>query len=534
MSATALTLDPTHPAFMDVTTPPTTPSQGGTKRSLSPGPDGKDEQISAVALSRVSCPGSLSTEIDSPVRRMSVKSPATSPEKRIAVANTHARGPIPSLRLSFDEKNLPPLPFSLTAAKACSVPAQLSLPAIPPASSDPFVSALLACDFEAVKRTLHDVESSKILSHLKTKLKKIEKNSQEKAVLARVIAYYEGLRNNLEEKKKLIPLEALRISLFVEKKLQQVSEIPEYIPEKTEGMKRALIFQGKTFYVLSGAHSSFHKEGEERKVANAAQFRLGENSTLESRQLVHIENIVDDRGRDEARLEVASMKKQAELAQILNGDIYVVVAYTTKGMSQLVVIEDKYRYTLEDIGATITLSPAQLTQILLAVGSKLQWMHTNGYVHADLKGPNILLDPQPDGSCKIKLTDFGYTFNNADMLMPEQLKTMYGTTAFTAPEFFLQKSRDWTVEEGKRHDMYALGALLYLQLYNLKDLPWVSEVARKVANGHQQQKAHAALIADADSCTDPVRKKLLTACVGLLIEDPKKRLTIERFLQSIQ
>jgi serine/threonine protein kinase len=118
--------------------------------------------------------------------------------------------------------------------------------------------------------------------------------------------------------------------------------------------------------------------------------------------------------------------------------------------------------------------------------------------------------------------------------MAEQLKTAYGTSAFTAPEFFVHKSRAWTVDEGKCHDVYALGCELYLYVYNLKVLPWASEVARKIANGPDQQKAYAALIADAESCVDPQRKKLLTACVGLLQPDPNNRWAIQQFLQAIQ
>ena len=399
--------------------------------------------------SRISCPGvieglmlrspeshpSSPSSVLSPMRRFSFASPLPSPEKsppkKVAMQSPD-RGPMSRRKLSFT--NLPPV--SLLISRVAAIPQD---PILQDTTQDPFVEALHAYNFDGLKKMLVGIDDKKILTCLQGKHKALTAGSEEEKCLARIIAYYRGLRNDLGEKKnKLVALDALKISLFVEKKLRNGPAPVEYVQENHAGIERALIFAGKNFYVLSGKHSAFQAKGEERKVANATQFCLAENNKLQSKQLVAIVNITKGRGYDECKQDVKKMRRQAELAQKINNDIHQVVSFTdSKGFQRIVVVEDKYEKTLSDFSLSVKL----LHNVLKIVGQKLLWMHTHGYVHADIKEANILLDP-----LRIKLTDFGFTYNNTeDFPMDKALQTAYGTAEYTAPEFFPRKLEPWAI-----------------------------------------------------------------------------------------
>jgi serine/threonine protein kinase len=92
------------------------------------------------------------------------------------------------------------------------------------------------------------------------------------------------------------------------------------------------------------------------------------------------------------------------------------------------------------------------------VAGALDYLHSRGYVHRDIKPGNLLL--AQDG--RIVLFDFGTVLDLEDP-DPEQTVGVYGTPAFLAPE----QIRDATAIDG-RADLYALGILLYLMVTGRK------------------------------------------------------------------
>ena len=86
-------------------------------------------------------------------------------------------------------------------------------------------------------------------------------------------------------------------------------------------------------------------------------------------------------------------------------------------------------------------------QIIIAIG----FMHSNGYIHRDLKLENILLDK--DGY--IKIIDFGIS---RKINPNEDAKTFAGTSEQMAPEMINKKGYDKSV------DWWAVGIMIYMML----------------------------------------------------------------------
>jgi len=88
----------------------------------------------------------------------------------------------------------------------------------------------------------------------------------------------------------------------------------------------------------------------------------------------------------------------------------------------------------------------------------VQYMHTKGIIHRDLKAPNILIKDY-----KIKICDFNVCrFINEDLENPQPL-TRVGTRNYLPPEFAKGESVD--KELWPKVDVYSMGVLLYVMLY---------------------------------------------------------------------
>lgn len=89
-----------------------------------------------------------------------------------------------------------------------------------------------------------------------------------------------------------------------------------------------------------------------------------------------------------------------------------------------------------------------------SVSSALQYMHSFGIIHRDIKPDNIVLTSQIEGS-DVKIVDFGL----AKIFGPNELSDdSVGTLCYAAPEILLGKKYDNKV------DVWSLGVLTYLLL----------------------------------------------------------------------
>lgn len=89
--------------------------------------------------------------------------------------------------------------------------------------------------------------------------------------------------------------------------------------------------------------------------------------------------------------------------------------------------------------------------------SGVEYCHSMGVCHRDLKLENALLDVGPDGKAapRLKICDFGYSKSSND----SDPKTTVGTPAYIAPEVLQTKKYD-----GYKADVWCCGVTLYVML----------------------------------------------------------------------
>jgi hypothetical protein len=93
----------------------------------------------------------------------------------------------------------------------------------------------------------------------------------------------------------------------------------------------------------------------------------------------------------------------------------------------------------------------QIRRIIAQVGDALDYAHSRGIVHRDVKPSNVLLDPR--GNCL--LSDFGIAKIVAGAVPLTITGSILGTPAYMSPEQSLGAKID------TRSDIYALGVVLY-------------------------------------------------------------------------
>jgi serine/threonine protein kinase len=121
--------------------------------------------------------------------------------------------------------------------------------------------------------------------------------------------------------------------------------------------------------------------------------------------------------------------------------------------------------------ARIRRSPLSLSEAcnsIREIASALDYIHSQGIIHRDIKASNVLLDG--DGKCY--LTDFGIARITSDLTQLTGTGDVLGTVDYVAPELF---------EEGRRadarSDLYSLGVLLFEMVTGRLPFPAENQLA---------------------------------------------------------
>ncbi|MBW0016570.1 MAG: serine/threonine protein kinase [Mycobacterium sp.] len=128
-----------------------------------------------------------------------------------------------------------------------------------------------------------------------------------------------------------------------------------------------------------------------------------------------------------------------------NGQLWISMDYV-EGTDAARLVKERYQEGL----------PAeQVGDIVHAVAGALDYAHTRGLLHRDVKPANILLTHPDDGEQRILLADFGVARHLADISGITETNVAVGTVAYAAPEQLTGCNIDG------RADQYALAATAF-------------------------------------------------------------------------
>ncbi len=160
------------------------------------------------------------------------------------------------------------------------------------------------------------------------------------------------------------------------------------------------------------------------------------------------------------------------------------------------------------------LGTRETVELFLQVCDGVGFAHHEGYIHRDLKPPNILVDRHG----RVKVIDFGVaraaSLDVSAVTVRTQTGQIVGTMQYMSPEQFIADPR----QIDKRSDVYALGAVLFelltgVQPHDIRGMP-VHEAARTVCERDAP---------DIRTCNPRIDDKLAAIVQSTLAREKAKR-----------
>jgi serine/threonine-protein kinase len=124
-------------------------------------------------------------------------------------------------------------------------------------------------------------------------------------------------------------------------------------------------------------------------------------------------------------------------------------------------------------------SPYSYWPILKQVTEALEFGHTQGVVHRDIKPDNVFIEKHPDGSLNVFLGDFGLGKRKGVDVTLTEADAIIGTPHYMSPESIMGEHHD------KRSDIYSLAVVSYEALTGA--VPFNEEHAHQTAIAHVTQ-----------------------------------------------
>lgn len=179
----------------------------------------------------------------------------------------------------------------------------------------------------------------------------------------------------------------------------------------------------------------------------------------------------------------SNMLFESRFALLANHPNILKVKEVIVGESHLFMIMPKYLCTLDKLLMNQKLSPKKKTEFIFQLVSGVYYMHSNGFVHCDIKPQNILVDGELNN---IVLCDFGLS-SYAEDVSPNKA---FQSLAYRAPEHISPKDmllkyyRESNVQEMNRcidyrlSELWSVGLICLEILYNTHGIAFCKSIER--------------------------------------------------------
>lgn len=155
------------------------------------------------------------------------------------------------------------------------------------------------------------------------------------------------------------------------------------------------------------------------------------------------------------------------LRDLAHPNIICLYDWFTNGHHVFLILEYCPNGSLQDIiDKQKTMAEPIVRQYFRQIVSALQYCHSQGVAHLDIKPANILIDVYG----RVKVADFGLSLVCGKN---ERVARNAGSLLFCSPEYFIQSNHD-----PFKADIWALGLVLYNMFFGR--LPWSSKTPRAV------------------------------------------------------
>lgn len=202
------------------------------------------------------------------------------------------------------------------------------------------------------------------------------------------------------------------------------------------------------------------------------------------------------------------LQREAEIHPVLNHEGIVKCYYCKEDEEGILMIQEYVTdgSLLDYYGKKRLLMEFEVRNIFNQVISAVQYMHSSGIVHRDIKADNILIYASTQ---TIKLADMGF----ADRFTSDKLFLNYpGTLAYSPPEVLQGRPH-----YGPPRDVWSLGVLLYILLTG--KYPFGSQA---------NSKTKAKILNEEPDYTNPRILPLAKDLIcKILCKDPTKRITLD-------
>ncbi len=218
----------------------------------------------------------------------------------------------------------------------------------------------------------------------------------------------------------------------------------------------------------------------------------------------------------------AEFDREVQMHSQLHHKHIVVLYGAVHETPQCLVLELMQGGSLRDWIKNKTRALPELGQTRLAheIAQGLEFLHSRGIIHRDLKSANVLLD----GGNTAKLSDFGLAKLKGETITQGYLGHTQGTVPWIAPELFIRRAK-YSVPS----DIYAYGMTLWEMC--ARQLPFVDAPSQQLIITWVGQGTREDIPADAP---DVLRQIIGTSTTGCWAAEPANRHTLSHILQLLR